>query len=278
MTLDYHVHPDFSPDASGSVADYCRRALELGIDELCFTTHWEPDPGRRGIERVIVSGEPVPVNSDWISSYLSCIDEARREFTGLRVRAGVEVGFEPGYEALIERELARHGFDFVLGAVHCIDHIAISAGRELDRVGSELLARGPGYLFSRYFENLEAAARSGLFQVLAHVDIYRKYVLPMLDGDFDDVIRGPMQEAIGVIAGAGVGIEVNTSALRRGLPEPFPDAAVLAMAYRAGVRTYTVGSDAHRPDQLGTGIARAIAMLRALGAAPARFAGRRLVS
>jgi len=42
--VDYHVHPDYSLDATGSVQEHCRRAVELGLAEICFTTHFDADP------------------------------------------------------------------------------------------------------------------------------------------------------------------------------------------------------------------------------------------
>ena len=39
MTADYHVHTYYSHDSSCPMADMIERALELGIDELCFTDH-----------------------------------------------------------------------------------------------------------------------------------------------------------------------------------------------------------------------------------------------
>ena len=43
---DYHVHSDYSQDAEGSIFDYCRRARELGLEEICLTPHFEIDPVR----------------------------------------------------------------------------------------------------------------------------------------------------------------------------------------------------------------------------------------
>ena len=44
---DYHVHPDCSLDATGTIDQYCQRALEMGLEEICFTTHYDMDPVRR---------------------------------------------------------------------------------------------------------------------------------------------------------------------------------------------------------------------------------------
>ncbi len=277
MTIDYHLHPGFSPDATGDIREFCRVALDRHIQELAFTTHCELDPVRQSIERVRVAGSSVPVTSGWVEGYLREIEEAGRTFPELRLRAGVEVGYEPAYEDRIARWLEQYRFDFVLGAVHCIDHVAICSGEELDRVKSDLLVRGRKYIFARYFENLTGAARCGLFDALAHIDVYRKYLLGLLGIGSRVSLESSMAASLEAVAGSQTGIEVNTSAFRRGAAEPYPERATLRVARQSGVATFTVGSDAHCPDDVGAGIPEAVQLLAEIGASPARFARRRRI-
>jgi histidinol-phosphatase (PHP family) len=275
--VDYHVHPDFSPDAGGSIEEFCARAVEIGLDEICFTTHYEPDPARSDIEEVRVNGLAQPVDSDWPNAYFAALRNAAAKSPGLAVLAGVEVGYEPGLEGIISDFLCRHPFDFVLGAVHCLGHIAITAGDELDRFKSEHMPRGPEWAAETYIHHLRAAAGCQLFDCIAHLDIYRKYIQPLYDRRFGIAVESELPSALKFVAESGTGIEVNSSALRRGNPEPYPDAHILRLAWDSGVRVFTVGSDAHRPADLGKGLERAVQALKGLGAAPARFRRRKLL-
>ena len=275
--LDYHVHPDFSPDAEGSVDEYCARAIEVGLDEICFTTHCEPDPARKDIEKVRVNGQPQLVDSDWPDAYFAALAAARARFPRVTVLAGVEIGYEPGLEGIISDFLRRYPFDFVLGAIHCLDHVSITAGDEMDRFKAEYMSRGPESVAERYFHHLRAAAGSQLFDCLAHLDIYRKYIEPLFDQQFGATAESLLPSALKFVAETGTGIEVNSSALRRGNPEPYPDAHILRMAWDSGVRIFTVGSDAHRPADLGKGLETAVQALKALGAEPAWFRRRKLL-
>ncbi len=99
--VDYHVHPNFSEDAQGSISDFCGRAVELELEEVCFTTHYEPDPVRREHEHVRVGGRELGMDSDWPRAYFAEIEGARQEFSGLVIRAGVEVGYEMGLEVIV---------------------------------------------------------------------------------------------------------------------------------------------------------------------------------
>jgi histidinol-phosphatase (PHP family) len=275
--IDFHVHPDFSPDAHGSVEEYCAQAQRIGLDGLCFTTHYEPDPARAGIERVVVAGRPQPVASGWAEQYFAAIDRARQKVPGLQVLAGVEVGYEPGLEGVIHDFLFRHEFDFVLGAVHCLDHVAITAGDELEQFKRDLAPRGGEAVAQRYCRHVQAAAGSQLFDCIAHLDIYRKYIVRLLDESFTRAVDEGMPDVLGQVARSGTGLEVNTSALRRGSDEPYPDTRLATMARDAGVKVFTVGSDAHKPADLGRDLDRAAALLAGLGLKPARFQRRKLV-
>jgi len=276
--VDYHVHPDFSHDAKGSVEDFCARAVELGLDEICFTTHYEPDPARSHIEHVCVEGRAQAVSSDWPKAYLAAVEAAQEKFPRVIVLAGVEVGYEPGLEGIISDFLGRCPFDFVLGAVHCLDSVCLTAGAELERFKAEYMQLGPECVAQRYLQNVQAAAGSQLFDCLAHLDIYRKYVEPLFDERFGNTIAAGLPDVLRLIARSGTGIEVNTSALRRGNPEPYPAAYILQLAARAGVTFFTVGSDAHRPADLGVGLDAAVKRLEDLGFKPARFRRRKLAS
>ena len=62
---DYHIHPDYSPDADRvKIIDYCHRALELNLEEICFTTHLE-------------FGPPGSAQPDWLENYIAEIREAQ---------------------------------------------------------------------------------------------------------------------------------------------------------------------------------------------------------
>lgn len=272
--IDYHIHPDYSSDAQGKIADFCQSALKCDIKELCFTTHYEPDPIRAEIEQVIVAGQPMSVDSAWVNFYLNEIDEARSAFPELTIRAGVEIGYEMGMEGKIADFLGRYQFDYVLGAIHCLDHIAITSAQELTEFREWLKPRGAGFIAQRYFDYVRAAVGSKLFDCLAHLDIWRKYILPEVGDVFLAEIEYKIKPMLEHIAQSGTGLEINSSALRRGEKEPYPESKIIAQAIAVGIDLFTVGSDAHRAADLGKGIDKVMKTLSQFGLAPARFKNR----
>ena len=275
--VDYHIHPDFSHDAQGSIDEFCARAVEMGLGEICFTTHYEPDPARSDIEHVRVGGRMQPVDSDWPEAYFAAIQAARARFPGLVVLAGVEVGYDPGIVGTISDFISRHPFDFVLGAVHSLDSVCLTSKDELDRFKTEFLPQGPEKVAEQYFHDFRSAAGSQLFDCLAHLDIYRKCIQPLFDSRFARTVDSLLPSVLKFVAESGTGIEVNTSALRRGNAESYPEQCILKLARDAGVRVFTTGSDSHRPADLGKGLDVAVQTLGDLGITPARFRRRRLV-
>ena len=273
--IDYHVHPDFSRDAQGSIEDYCRRALEVGIEEICFTTHHEPDPAREALESVMVKGRQVATDSDWPLEYFDEIERARRKFPDIMIRSGVEIGYEMGIEGLVSDFLQSYRFDYVLGAVHSLDHIALTASSELDEFRRRFGSESAEFVVGRYFDYVRAAAGSKLFDCIAHLDVYRKYIQPLYGPEFGARARRLMRSVLEDIARSGTGLEVNSSALRRGDSEPYPALDIVKQARALGVPFFTVGSDAHRPDDLGVGLDRVARFLTNLGITPARFEARR---
>lgn len=260
---DYHVHPDYSIDALPiKMRDYCFRAVELGLREICFTTHFECDPVRRHIDNfVFLDGKKHPADDlTWLDSYFKEIEDARKEFgtDGLKVRAGIEIGYEPGQERKIEKVLRTYEFDFVLGAIHCLDHIAISSIQESPRY---FRSHSISEMQKDYFNSLKLAVETGLFHCIAHVDLYRRYGIKYYGHEILTVHQGAIEPILKKMAQLNIGLEINTSSLRRGSKEFHPSKEIVSMAVEAGIKIFTVGSDAHSLEDLGGYIDKALAFL-----------------
>ncbi|NLC50897.1 MAG: histidinol phosphate phosphatase, partial [Firmicutes bacterium] len=64
----------------------------------------------------------------WLDYYFKEIEEAQMIFKdrGLNVKTGLEVGFSIDSCRIIEKAIDNFPFDFILGAVHCLDHISLA--------------------------------------------------------------------------------------------------------------------------------------------------------
>ncbi|MCL5779826.1 MAG: histidinol-phosphatase [Firmicutes bacterium] len=259
---DYHVHPGYSMDAEPwSIHHYCQRAVELGLQEICFTTHFECDPLRKHIDWLVrLNGRLLPMDQwSWVDHYLSEIEKAKGVFkpAGLTVRAGVEVGYGLGLEPVIEKLVTDYPWDYVLGSVHCLDHIAISSRKESP---TYFQGRTAKQVCQDYYKIMAEAVGTGFFDCVGHLDIYKRYGLDYLGEEINEVELEHGERILRQMARQGMGLEINTSRKRKG-QDFFPSVRLLKLARECGVKIFTVGSDAHSVSELGQGLLQAVELL-----------------
>jgi len=184
-----------------------------------------------------------------------------RDETDLRL--GLEVDFLPGREDRVSNLLDSRGWDYVVGSVHFLRDDAVDLHDTPEWGAWDVWRDGdPEKVWTRYFETLGEAARSGLFDILAHPDLVKVWGqgVPHPGGD----LRRFYDAAMDGIAESDVAIEVSTAGLRKPVGEIYPAAPFLEMCLEAG-RPVALSSDAHLPEQLGYEYERAVSFLGDLG-------------
>ena len=247
---DSHVHPDCSTDATGSVREFCDKAFELGLHEITFTTHYEITPaGRDKYGFIVLEGEKEPADIDSLKRYIELVRTVGEEFTanGLLVRCGLEVGWHESIADQLAGELPCLDLDFIIGSVHETLTAHISSSSEAPdfyrgRAMEEWLAE--------YFRLAEQIAEADLFDVLGHLDVYKRHALPIYGEQVKTAHEPFIQSLFEKMAKHELGLEINTSGIRHGLGEYYPSINIINAARRAGVQVVSLGSDAHQPDQL----------------------------
>jgi histidinol-phosphatase (PHP family) len=256
VLTDYHVH--LRPDGPGTPATayftpenasrYRTVASERGIEELGVAEHVH-----RFTEALSVWRHPFWRDNatDDLDAYCDFV----RDRTDLRL--GIEADFVPGREDRMATLLQARPFDYVVGSVHFLADAAVDM-EEHDVWRSS----DPEKVWRRYFETLGEAARSGLFDILAHPDLVKVWGAerPRPEGD----LRRFYDRAMEGIAESGIAVEVSTAGLRKPVGEIYPAPAFLEMCLDAGAPV-ALSSDAHVPGDLGQGYERALELLGGLG-------------
>jgi histidinol-phosphatase (PHP family) len=154
--------------------------------------------------------------------------------------------------------LQARDFDYVVGSVHFIGNGAV----DMDDYSVWDSGRSVEDVWKRYFETLGEAARSGIFDVLAHPDLVKVWGAerPQPAGD----LRFYYDLAMDGIAESGIAIEVSTAGLRKRAKELYPAPAFLEMCLEAGA-PIALSSDAHRPEDIGADYDSAIDLLARFG-------------
>jgi histidinol-phosphatase (PHP family) len=253
LLTDLHVH--LRPDDEGTPPEdyftkenaerYRETARERGIGELGVSEHVY-----RFVQALDVWTHPFW--RGWAVDDLDAYCAFVRDETDLRL--GIEADFVPGREDRMASLLDAREWDYVVGSVHFLGEVAVDIRGQWDvwRSGS------PERVWTRYFETLGEAARSGMFDILAHPDLVKVWGqgAPLPEGD----LRHFYDRAMEGIAESDVAIEVSTAGLRKPVREIYPARAFLEMCLEAG-RPVALSSDAHRPEELGHEYERAVKWL-----------------
>lgn len=248
--IDCHVHTARCGHGEGEAADYVLAARGAGIEVITFTEHL---PLPQALDPVREYSMP-PCD---LAGYL---DEVRSLAAASAagsplVLAGVEADWLEHDMDHVRGLLAAHEFDLVLGSVHFVDGWAFDDPNLIEQWDTADVDA----TWRRYFEHVVVAARTGLFDAMAHPDLVKKFgYRPSFDtAELYDWVAEEF-------ANAGVAIELSTAGLRKPAAEPYPGPDLLAACARAGVRA-TLGSDAHRPSEVAYAFDRARRELAAVG-------------
>jgi histidinol-phosphatase (PHP family) len=260
MLSDYHTHlrtDELEATAedhftAANAARYRQAAEEHGISELGVSEHLYRFQQALDVWRH-------PFWERYAHDDLDAYCQFVREQTDLRL--GVEADFVPAAEDRMANLLEAHDFDYVIGSVHFIRDHAV----DMDDYSVWDTGRGAEEIWTRYFETVGEAARSGLFDILAHPDLVKVWgpahpERPLPEGD----LRRYYELAMDGIAESGIAVEVSTAGLRKRAKELYPAPAFLQMCLEAG-NPVTLSSDAHRPEDIGGDYEAALELLESMG-------------
>lgn len=234
LPLDSHLHTDLSPDSDVPIDVYAAQAVERGVAEIAITDHIDFDPRY-----------PAYDYASYADRERVARDAAERWAPyGLSIRFGCELTYDRRYEDAVRDHLRQHRYDFTIGSVH----IGPLSPYGTDRVASFTSGRSLAEVIRPYFDDVEAAARSGLFDTLGHLDFVKRYLsghvtmadLAAAPELYEPILRGLIE--------SGTALEVNVSGLRQSPRETYPGEPIVALYRSLGGTRLTAGSDAHRPD------------------------------
>lgn len=245
---DCHNHTRCSPDSEAPLSAMVEAAAGAGLSLLCTTDH---------LDLLGWHGEPLG-DWDWtpvLDQYAAAKDACPK---GLELRLGIELGAAQFYQERASREVAGAPLDFVIGSAHNLRPEL--GGKDfyfLNYTCPEDCFRA----LDDYFNSLYALAGMDQIDVLGHIiyplwHMYRDGQNISL-GSYRDTVQSILTRAVE----HGRGIEVNTN---RG-KDVETWRLVLELYRQAGGEIITIGTDAHRPEDVGKGVAQALHLLKEMG-------------
>ncbi len=262
LPMDCHTHTDCSPDSDASVFEMCDRAKQLGIQAFAVTDHIELC---RFYPQGFYAAEARNEEEffDYAARYERAMQQnmqAKEKYGGgLLLISGIEMG-EPNADfALAESLLQDKRLDFVIASLHELpdkpDFYFLDYGKE------DVAA-----LLDAYFSELLKICRWGKFDVLGHLTYPLRYIIG--DGGVPVDMKQWQEyvaECLKAVIRNGRGIELNTSGYRQKYGMPFPHEEYLRLYRDLGGTLLSLGSDAHRPEDVGGGIAQGAALAKVCG-------------
>jgi histidinol-phosphatase (PHP family) len=258
LPADYHMHTPLCRHATGEPSEYAAHAVRLGLTEIGFSDHspmLEDD------------FDDWRMRNDQLDEYVEKVRKAQRDFPHLTIRLALEVDYLPDRMEWIRALAARHPWDYFIGSVHYV-----SGGWDIDSPFKlDLWKRcNVDEVWAEYFGRLTQAAASGLFEIIGHADLPKKFGhRPTRD------ITPLVKRFLDAAKATDTAIELNTAGLRKDCREIYPSRQILQLAQSKGV-AITFGSDAHAPGEVGADFKPAIELAKAVGFRSSRqFAQRK---
>ncbi|OQY46203.1 MAG: hypothetical protein B6240_07630 [Desulfobacteraceae bacterium 4572_87] len=243
---DYHMHTALCKHAKGTVSDYRRAAGTLGIPEICFVDHAPNPDGYDPNHRM---------NLNEFCNYKDIVG-TEMDHQSPHVLFGVEADYYRGCETFLEKWLEIQDFDLVLGSVHFIEDWGFDNPAVMQVWNSVDITE----TWRAYFKLVTKLVETRFFDVVSHLDIPKKFGHRPSEKDLKEMV----QPVLDRVAEVGMGMELNTSGLRKPVAEIYPSASIVSLAQERDI-PICFGSDAHNPQEVGKDFPAALQLAKDAG-------------
>ncbi len=242
MRVDLHNHTPLCNHATGTPKEYILEAIKQGIDIYGFSDH-----------APMKFDEKYRMNFSQMNEYESEINSLKEEFKNkIDIRLGYEVDF---LDSFIDERVIKARVDYLIGSIHFIN----KWGFDNPEFIGEYKNKDIDKIWQDYFDAIEAMAKSGLFQIVGHLDLIKVFnFLPKKD------IKLIAKDAIDAIKKANMTVEINSAGWRKPIKESYPSKELLKLCYEKDI-PITFASDAHKVEDIGYKYQNALNLAKNIG-------------
>ncbi|HVY70872.1 MAG TPA: histidinol-phosphatase HisJ family protein, partial [Verrucomicrobiae bacterium] len=163
LPADYHMHTPLCRHAVGEPTEYAAQAAKLGLAEIGMSDH---NPMLRD------DYDDWHMRQSELDEYVEKVRHAQRDHPGLAIKLALETDYLPSHVDWIRELAARHRWDYLIGSVHYVtDSWDLDNPKRMD----EWRKSDVFEVWSAYFDRLTQAAESGLFEIIGHTDLCKKF-------------------------------------------------------------------------------------------------------
>lgn len=251
MLIDYHTHNERCGHAEGCLREYVEMAIKYGLSEIGLSDHMPVIhiPGER-----LLPGLAMEINE--LEGYVKEVLELKQEYKkDIAVKLGLEADYVKGFEEKTEKLLSTYPFDYVIGSVHFLNEWDISDSRQLEGWKQ----KSADNVYSEYYNAVSEAALTGLFDIVGHFDVIKKFGFRP-----EKSMETEIERTLRVLKKCDMVMELNVSGLHLDFKETYPAPEIIKKAVDFGI-SFTVGSDAHKPEHVHRSIEEGRKRLSELG-------------
>lgn len=251
MKFDLHNHHYRCGHAEGNIEDYIQAAVERELSYIGIADH---SPYFYSEEDQLHPG--IAMAKSEFPNYINEVLRLKEKYQDkIHVLLGLESDYFAEHEELYRNIYNQYPFDYVIGSVHYVNEKNIFERGRWDGLNEQQRIAEK----ERYYKLIQQSAKSGIFQVLGHIDAMKGFY-----PEFSNIETPIIEETLKVIGEEGVSIEVNTSGKTKDVGGWYPSHEILERAHHYGV-DITFGSDAHVPERIGDDFEQVQQTLKEIG-------------
>lgn len=249
---DSHVHSNFSGDSMENLENIIKRAIELGMNEITITDHLDLDfPGEVNIFTLD------------IKKYIETLKEIKKEYKDkINIKIGIELGLQPHLREAYEEIFSCKDIDFIIGSSHCVKGYDIADKSFFEKYTKDTAHK---IYFEEVLENLDIFPEINIYGHLDFINRYGRCVYEDYKKINFDMHKDIIDKILRKLIEKGIGIEINTSALRYGLRDFHPCRKILKRYKDLGGEIITIGSDSHKAEDIMKDFDKVKEVLKELG-------------
>lgn len=240
---NYHTHTTFC-DGSSAPEDYIKKAIELNIQHLGFSSH-----------------APVPFKNGWsmkydqMSTYTETLINLKEKYKkNINIYIGLEIDHIPGITNPVSYFKNEMHLDFAIGGIHLVkpahtDRLWFIDGPEINyhKGICEIYNYDIRTAVEQYFTQLWELITNHEFDIIAHFDKIKMHNHGRYFNEESDWFIDLIDKTLVLIQKKGLVVEANTRGIYKGRCEHlFPGEDTLAKCLKMNIPV-TISTDAHDP-------------------------------
>ena len=242
MIIDLHNHTVMCNHAEGSIDEYIIKAINSGTKIFGFSEHAPMN-----------FDEKYRISFEQMNEYENLILQAKEKYRDkIEILLGYEVDYLEGY---IDERVLNADVDYLIGSVHFIDKWGFDNPEFIGKYENEDIDE----IWQRYFDAIEQMAKSGLFDIVGHIDLIKIFKF-MPNKNILDIAK----KALLAIKEADMVLEINMAGYRKPVKEAYPTLEILQEAYNLEI-PITFSSDAHSPEQVSLFANKIVQLAKSVG-------------